>query len=501
MIGSFFLPRYYESIVIMLAEEENIVNPLSDESKLMRVQKEEESLPEQIKTITFKVLSYQNLFKLIGELGLDKEIKSQKQLEKTIKQIQKHTDVKILAPEVFQISYEDKDPWMSQKLINTLLKIFVEETARRKRERAEEGVGFAQAEAEEYRKKLAQVEQELYEYKEKYPLQLPGEQEDYNIKMLINYQTQLTQLEMAVREAEMDRQLLDDQIMGREPVIITTELLGLNPIVKSLNERLQELQLQLDYLNTEEPDSEDILNIQIEIENVSEKLRIETEKMVDGETAVNAPLFYQGLEQKLKDAKKDLDKLEKREKDVRSLVGEYENKIRNLNEQQLQYVKLIRDFEVNKKIYEMLRVKAEENKLTSQEVQKKGTRYEIIEKARLPLEPSKPQKLLISIVAFIIGSLSGFGCVFLVEFADHTFLGVEDLKKYTDLPVLGSISNIKSRKETDLKIAKRRKFIVVFVMLIFLLLMTGIINSCIQDEKMNEMIRKATLEKETGPEL
>ncbi|MBN2190907.1 MAG: hypothetical protein JW728_06845 [Candidatus Aureabacteria bacterium] len=500
MIGSFFLPRYYESTVIMLVEEENIINPLAEELKYAKQQKEE-TLPQQIKTLTFKILSYQNLFKLVEKLGLDKEIKSQKQLEKTIKRIQKHTEVKLLAPEVFQISYEDKDPGMSQKLIDTLMEIFVDETARRKRERAEEGVGFAQAEAEEYKKKLSKVEQELYEYKEKYPLQLPGEQEDYNIKMLINYQTQLTQLEMTVREAEMERQLLEDQIMGREPVIITTEMLGLNPIVQSLHERLQELQLKLDYLNTEDPDSEDVLTVQLEIEDVSEKLRLETEKMVDGETAVNSPLFYQRLEQKLKDAKKDLDKLEKREKDVKELVGDYENKIRNLNEQQLQYVKLVRDFEVNKKIYEMLRVKAEENKLTAEEVQQKGTRYEIIEKARLPLEPSKPQKLLISIVAFIIGSVAGFGCVFLVEFTDHTFLGVEDLRKYVHLPVLGSVSNIKSKKESDLKNQKKKKFVVLFIVLIFLLLISGIINSCIQDENMNEMIRKATLEKEIGTEL
>ncbi|MDD5644466.1 MAG: GNVR domain-containing protein [bacterium] len=500
MIGSFFIPRYYESIVIMLVEEENIVNPLAEEQRFPKQQKEE-TLPQQIKTLTFKILSYQNLFKLIGELGLDKEIKTQRQLEKAIKRIQKHTKVKLLAPEVFQISYEDKDPGMSQKLINTLTKIFVEETARKKRERAEEGVGFAQSEADEYKKKLTQVEQELYEYKEKYPLQLPGEQEDYNIKMLINYQTQLTQLEMAVREAEMETRIIEDQITGREPVIITSELLSLNPIVQRLNENLQELQLKLDYLSNEEPDSEDILNLQIEIENTSEKLRLETEKMVDGETAVNAPLFYQRLEQKLKDSKKDLDKLGKREKDVRALVSDYESKIKSLNDQQLQYVKLVRDFEVNKKIYEMLRVKAEENKLTAQEVQKKGTRYEIIEKARLPLEPSKPQKLLISVVAFVIGSVAGFGCVFLVEFTDHTFLGVEDLKKHSHLPVLGSVSNIKSREDLIFRAQKKKRFAVLFAALVLLLLISGIINSCIQDEKMNEMIRKASLEREAVPEL
>ncbi|MCK5161931.1 MAG: hypothetical protein KAQ99_10185, partial [Candidatus Aureabacteria bacterium] len=333
----------------------------------------------------------------------------------------------------------------------------------------------------------------LYEYKKKYPLQLPGTGEDFNIKMLINYQTQLTSINMALNESEKEVEILKRQISGQEPVIITEELITLNPIVNRLNNKLQDLQLKLDMLMTETPESPEVLNVQLEIEDVSEKLNLETKKVVDGETAVTAPLFYQRLEQKLKDAHELVDKLNVRKEKLINLVKEYEDKIKSLDEQQMEYVRLFRDSQVNKKIYDMLLIKAEENRLTADEVKEKGTVYEILEDARLPLQPSKPKKLLIAIVAFVIGTLSGFGCVFLTEFADHSLHGVEDVRKYMKLPILGSISKIELDKEMQNGRVRHKKIVAVIAILFLVFIIMVSINSCIQDRKITQEIIRTSV--------
>ncbi|MCK4948048.1 MAG: hypothetical protein KAS46_06715 [Candidatus Aureabacteria bacterium] len=493
LIGSFFLPRYYKSSVLMLVEEEaEVVNPLARETRLPQTA-QKVSLAEQMQTLTFKILNYPNLIRLVRDLGLASGINDPLAFEKLISGIQKRTETKMRAPEVFEISYEDKNPQLSQSLINTLIRIFIEESSARKKRRALVGVAFAESEADLYKKKLEESEKTLYEYKKKYPLQLPGTGEDFNIKMLINYQTQLTSINMALNESEKEVEILKRQISGQEPVIITEELITLNPIVNRLNNKLQDLQLKLDMLMTETPESPEVLNVQLEIEDVSEKLNLETKKVVDGETAVTAPLFYQRLEQKLKDAHELVDKLNVRKEKLINLVKEYEDKIKSLDEQQMEYVRLFRDSQVNKKIYDMLLIKAEENRLTADEVKEKGTVYEILEDARLPLQPSKPKKLLIAIVAFVIGTLSGFGCVFLTEFADHSLHGVEDVRKYMKLPILGSISKIELDKEMQNGRVRHKKIVAVIAILFLVFIIMVSINSCIQDRKITQEIIRTSV--------
>ncbi len=493
LIGSFFLPRYYKSSVLMLVEEEaEVVNPLAREARLSR-RPEKISLAEQMQTLTFKILNYPNLIKLVRDLGLDKNITDLLAFEKLIAGIPKRTETKMRAPEVFEISYEDKDPQLSRSLINTLIRIFIEETAARKKKRALIAVDFAEAEAELYKKKLEESEKILYEYKKKYPLQLPGKGESLNVEMLINYQTQLTSIDMALNEAEKEVNLLKRQMSGQESVVITEELITLNPIVNRLNNKLQDLQLKLDMLMTEMPESPEVLDVQLEIEDVSEKLSLETEKLVDGETSVTAPLFYRRLQQKLKDAHDLVDKLDVRKETLINLVEEYETKIKSLDEQQMEYVRLFRDSEVNKKIYDMLLIKAEENRLTADEVKEKGTVYEILEDARLPLTPSRPKKLMIAIVAFIIGIFFGFGCVFLTEFADHSLRGVEDVRRYMKLPILGSISKIELEKDIKAGKVHQKKIVAVITILFLGFIIMMVVNSCIQDRKITQEIIRTSV--------
>lgn len=498
-IGSFFLPKYYRSSVLILVEEEKPVNPLARELPYVTTGPAP-TLAEQLKTLTEKILSYPHLITLVKFLQLDKGITDPMAYEKLILGIRKRTEVKMKSPEVFQISYEDKNPKMSRTLINILIQIFIEENVSKKTKEAEVAVKFAEEQAQIYKKKLEESEKALYESRSKYPLQLPGKEQDLNVSMLINYQTSLTSIDMNLREVGNRIDLLKRQLAGHEPVIISQEMIDLNPAVTRLNAKLQDLQSRLDELTTNNPDSPKILDIQIEMEDVREKLRFETEKLVDSETADTAPLFYQRLEQKLKDAQRDADDLMARKKNLEKLVAEYEEKIESLPEQEKELAHLMRDTRVNENIYEMLRMKVEENRLTAEEVKEKGTKYTILERARLPLKPSKPQILLTSIVAFILGMLSGFGCVFLAEFADHSFKGVEDAKRFLELPVLGSIPTIVNGDILQMIRSRHRRIAILVIIFFIVFFIIAVITSNIRQSKVTEEILKTAIT-EKGTEI
>jgi polysaccharide chain length determinant protein (PEP-CTERM system associated) len=496
-IGSFFLPKYYKSSVLILVEEEKPVNPLATkEPAYVSSTGQPPTLAEQLKTLAEKILNYPHLLVLVKTLGMDKGVADQVAYEKLLLGIRNRTDVRMRSPDVFQISYEDKNPVVSRDAVRTLVKIFIDENKSKKTEQAQDAVKFAEQHAQLYKKKLEDSEKALFEFRAQYPMQLPGKELDYNVSMLTNYQTSLTAIQMSIKEAQNKIDLVKRQLAGREPVIITAESIDLNPAVSRLNSKLQSLQSQQEELIKTTPDSPDISSLQVEMEETRDQLRLETEKLVGGETAQTAPLFFKRLEQRLRDAQKEADELRVREKNLQGLVREYEKRIETLPEQDRKLALLTRDTEVNDNIYKMLVLKVEENKLATSEAEEKGTKYTILDDARLPLKPSKPEILLIGIVAFILGVLSGFGCVFMAEFADHSFRGVEDARAFLKFEILGAVATIVDRNEVMARNARQRVVgVTVIILYIVFFAVAASYSNARQEEVKNKVIEIANKEK------
>ncbi|MEW6009272.1 MAG: GNVR domain-containing protein [Candidatus Omnitrophota bacterium] len=139
---------------------------------------------------------------------------------------------------------------------------------------------------------------------------------------------------------------------------------------------------------------------------------------------------------------------------------------------------LARDMRINENIYNMLLQKLETAKITQRlEVSKEGTRYSIIDPPRLPLKPTKPNKLLVIFLGVFFGSCAGTGLVFGKEFMDHSFLDIEDAKNNLDLPILGAISRLTTQEEIDReKYQKKRLTISVlassFVLILIVMLVS-----------------------------
>lgn len=63
----------------------------------------------------------------------------------------------------------------------------------------------------------------------------------------------------------------------------------------------------------------------------------------------------------------------------------------------------------------------------------------ILDKGELPVKPSKPNKALNIAIAFILGLMVSIGCTYLLEYMDSTMKTADDIKRYLELPVLGTI--------------------------------------------------------------
>ncbi len=139
---------------------------------------------------------------------------------------------------------------------------------------------------------------------------------------------------------------------------------------------------------------------------------------------------------------------------------------------------LARDKNVNETIYNLLLQKLETAKITQRlEASKSGTRYTVIDPARLPLVPSKPNKPTVIFLGLLLGAAIGTGLVFGSEFMDQSFLDIEEAKSILELPVLGGISRITTQEEIDKEKYKKKKFITITLIVSVAMIIVAILFS------------------------
>ena len=73
----------------------------------------------------------------------------------------------------------------------------------------------------------------------------------------------------------------------------------------------------------------------------------------------------------------------------------------------------------------------------------KANDIQVIDKAILPENPIKPNKMMNVAIAAVLGMMIGLFVVFLLEYLDNKIKTPQDVEKHLDLPILGVIPNEK----------------------------------------------------------
>jgi succinoglycan biosynthesis transport protein ExoP len=113
-----------------------------------------------------------------------------------------------------------------------------------------------------------------------------------------------------------------------------------------------------------------------------------------------------------------------------------------LQEQQL--AKLQRDYSVNESIYQKLLQRLETAKISQTlEDTENAMKFKILEPARLPLEPIKPNKPLFIMGGLIIGLGLGIALIYIIELSNTSIRNLDDARNLLELPIFGSIATIR----------------------------------------------------------
>ena len=154
----------------------------------------------------------------------------------------------------------------------------------------------------------------------------------------------------------------------------------------------------------------------------------------------------------------------------------------SLPRQQEELIRLSRDKAINEKIYAMFLERLETAKITERlDNSENKTKFKVIEPARLPLVPVKPNKAKINLAGIFLGLSFGFGIAYLAEYTDSSFKNAESLEDAFDVPVLGSISKIVTPKDLEKMLLTRKRMywltgsaILAVIILAFIFIKVGV---------------------------
>lgn len=145
--------------------------------------------------------------------------------------------------------------------------------------------------------------------------------------------------------------------------------------------------------------------------------------------------------------------LEIKVKNLGEIVNSYDSKFSQLPKSAIEYARLQRSRESLEKLYILVEEKYQEAVINEQS---QPGNVIIIDVARRPDKPAKPNRLLIVLVGTILGLGFGLGYAFLRNYFDNTVKSPEDLKD-RNINVIGWVPQIQS---LDKSISKDLEFII-----------------------------------------
>jgi polysaccharide chain length determinant protein (PEP-CTERM system associated) len=480
-----YLPKIYRATTVILVQPQRV-----PESYVRSTITEE--VTGRLNTISQEILSRTRLEQVIHEFNLYPELQGKAPMEGIVDVMRHAVEVKILSrsswqggQNSFSISYEGKEPRAVMLVTNELASLFIEENLRVRELQAEKTSDFLGKELQEMEEKLKKKDLDIRNFKERHMGQLPG-QLDANLRILEQLQRQVQTTSENIRAAE-DRAVLlrsqMDQLRERERLLMAREtqrtgvLDGNNLSVERLPDdplitQWNNLKEELANARTRYTDSHpDVINLSRKLAALESKVKelLEKQKALEearrrnlgqrreqtaerdfpaaaADPAVERLLAqyseqYQQLQLQTK-------RLKAEESNLKDEIALYQKRVEDTPKLEQELILLTRDYDLLRANYQsLLDKKIQAQMAENLERKQQGEQFKVLDPARIPENPVRPDRKKILLMGMFIGLACGLGLAWFREAMDKSFHTVSDVEEYLGLTVVATIPNLREEEK------------------------------------------------------
>ena len=412
MVVGMVLPKIYRAESLLLVQDPSVVNPLIEGLAVST------SVGERLRILREEMLSWSSLSRLVQELKMDQEAKSPLLFERLIKSLQRDILVQMRGGELVTIAYEDPDPKLAQQLVNTLTHIYMNRTVETQSAEAETAITFIESEMDVYQKKLEDSEHALRDFKELYVMQMP-------VANKLN--EQIIELEVSLA-----RMLVENT--EEHPVVVQTKR-HIEDLKRTRNDEVKRV-IATALARGADPniyqDLMDILEGRAALGAASDPtLQAAQEAYTTIVQRMDSPVVSTGAP-------------EAASLDVEATgIGSSSASLSLTPREEQELARLTRNYDVHSSTYKDMQERLERANITQRLGESdEGLKFKVLEPARLPLKPVRPDLVKIFFISLLLGMFVGAGAAFVAEYLDQSFQSSEELQAALGLPVVGTISTI-----------------------------------------------------------
>jgi polysaccharide biosynthesis transport protein len=479
------LPDIYRSSGLIEIEGAENVRQSADptlQDAIARQSDEPLYADQYVQSLSTAVLSEKNLTQLLAKEKLyeDQAEDPKGAVQRLRKDI--HVDmvtVPILDPEsgrerevvtAFTVSYDNRDPRRAHAGAKWLTQAFLEGNRQDRRSYASSTAKFFAAESERMRKRVAELEAKLAEFKSKHVGQLP-DLNDMNLNVMDRTENEINSVETQLQGLRRERVFLVAQLQQARstgPETNTLQALeneykqklaiydanhpdlislrrqidmmraGGSPTGMTLRQQVQQQRAVLaEARQRYGEDHPDIKRIQRNIDSL--EARIKAGEPADKTLASDSPMAVQ-LQTQLNATDTQIGALQARGADLRKKMTELETNMSTAPQVEREYQTVTRDLDGARAKYQELQ-KRQMDAEVSEAAIANGTadKFHIKTAPSVPDEPAKPQRLAIFAVALGFALLASLSSIVFAQVIDPTVRGVRDIRDILDVTPLTAV--------------------------------------------------------------
>ena len=483
---AFMVPKEYRASTLILVTPQKVPEDFVRPTVTSRIE-------DRLQSIGQEIMSRTRLEQVINEFNLYREEAKSLRREEIVELMQKNIQVQIKGKEgraeyqgFFTIAYIGKDPRVVTLVTNKLASLFIEENLKLREQQAQGTSEFLTIELNATKAKLEEQEGVLSEFKRKYMGELP-EQREANLRVLDQLQMQSQRIGDGIKAAQDRRILIQKQLQDYEMLInaanlslapqeeVSKEAFALsspaaagkpkNPYTAQLEQsrnHLADLQAKYtekhpDLLLTKKKIADlEAKSAQFEASQ-GEAEKTEKEKPSATAGAPGKPSAakrgvsleprlnprYKELENQIISVDMEIQRLKQDDANLRNQIALYRQRIENTPSREQTLAVLTRDYTNTREAYALLQKKSEAaQQAENLERRQKGEQFKILDPARIPEKPYRPDIPKILLIGLVLGFFGGAAVAFFREQMDRSFRDAEDLQVALGFKVLANIPRI-----------------------------------------------------------
>jgi polysaccharide chain length determinant protein (PEP-CTERM system associated) len=426
-------PKSYTTKVVLFADVTNIIEPLlKGRAEITKIDRSEQA-SEVIYTRRIMLETAKQAGLMKGSVSVDEQDLLVKTLREGVMVARERNENYV------QISYTANNPDSSFEILNAVVNVFIEDTAKRKRDESVGAYNFIDAQVQTYKKQLESAEEKLKEFKSK---NTDGSEDSVSAR-IAQLRQEVETLKIGIEEAQSRINSIQQQLNTEG------QYLQAKGQVDEMRQRRQTLNAQLEQmLLSYQENYPDVVSLRAQIAELDTSIgKIKSSGDVYGSSDKIENPLYEELRKQLSDAEVDLRAQKRRMQSLLVLQEEEFARQQRIAANQADLSELTRDYDVTKKVYEeMLQRKETARVSMTLDIEGQGVSYRIQEPASFPLKPSGLHFIHFALVGPIFGLLAPIGLLLLFVMVDPHLRSARMLQKQlpSDIEVVGVIPHYNS---------------------------------------------------------